>query len=119
MSGGHDLGMMFPIKSGRAKVDESDLGVLDSSHVSSLMGMNEYKLHMHELNLFVLHTYLLGVKGDLPVGGDKEDIFRLQVGVGQLAVVEELDRVAELIGDVSDLVQSIGMIVVLFLWHQS
>lgn len=55
------------------------------------------------------------IVADLPVGGDEEDVLRLQIGVRQLAVVQEPDGVAELVRDVPDLVQRVGMIVVLFL----
>ena len=34
---------------------------------------------------------------------DEEDVFRLEVGVRQLVVVHELDRVAQLVGNVTDL----------------
>ncbi len=55
------------------------------------------------------------IVADFPVRGDEENVFRLEVGVRQLAVVQEPDRVAELIRDVPDLVQRVRMIVILFL----
>ena len=58
------------------------------------------------------------IVANFPVGGDEEDVLRLQIGVRQLAVVQEPDRVAELVRDVPDLVQRVGMIVVLLLQNQ-
>ena len=55
------------------------------------------------------------VVADFPVGGDEQDVLRLEVGVGQFAVVQEPDGVAKLIRDVSDLVQRVRVVVVLFL----
>ena len=62
--------------------------------------------------------HLFVIVANFPVGGDEEDVLRLQIGVRQLAVVQEPDRVAELVRDVPDLVQRVGMIVVLLLQNQ-
>ena len=55
------------------------------------------------------------IVANFPIWRDEENIFRLQIRVGQLAVVEEPDRVAELVCDVPDLVQRVWVVVVLFL----
>ncbi len=74
MPGGDDLGVVLPVERGRPEVDEPDLRVLDPADVLPL----------------------LGVVDDLPVGGDEQDVLGLQIGVGQLALVEVLDGVAQL-----------------------
>lgn len=61
------------------------------------------------------NSHLFRVVRHLPVGADKEDVLWLEVGVGQLALVEELDGVAHLVGYVPDLVQRVGVVVVLLL----
>jgi hypothetical protein len=55
------------------------------------------------------------IVADFPVRGDEENVLWLKVGVRQLAVVQEPDRVAELVRNVPDLVQRVRMIVILFL----
>ena len=55
------------------------------------------------------------IVADFPIGGHEEDVLRLEVGVGQLAVVQEPDGVAQLIRNVSNLVQRVRVVVVLFL----
>ena len=65
----HDAGVVLPVKGRRAKVDELDAGVAHSPYVS-LGGWAE-----------------LGV----PVRGHEQDVLRLQVRVGQVALVQELN----------------------------
>lgn len=48
-------------------------------------------------------AYLFGVAHDIKVGLDEEDIFRLQIRVGQTEIVQELNRIAKLVGHVTHL----------------
>ena len=64
---------------------------------------------------FLVNKYLFGVVRDFPVRRDEENVFWLQICVGEFALVQELDRVTHLIGDMSDLVQRVRVIVVFFL----
>ena len=61
------------------------------------------------------NLYFFRVVGGLPVGGDEEDVLGLEVGVGELALVQELDGVDQLVRDVPHLLQRVRMVVVLFL----
>lgn len=59
--------------------------------------------------------YLFRIEGHLPVRRDEEDVLWLQIRVCELAIVQELDRVADLVGDVTNLVQRVRMIIIIFL----
>ena len=60
--------MVLPVKGGRAKVDQLDARVAHPAHVP-----------------FARRAVLRA-----PVGGDEQDVLRLQVRVGQVVVVQEL-----------------------------
>ena len=66
--------MVFPVESGRPKVDELDPGV------------------PHPPKVPLRCRAVLGA----PVRRDEQDVLRLQVGVGKVVVVQELDKKGKL-----------------------
>ena len=90
MSGRYDGAVMLVVKSCTAEVDEPDFCVTDESEVLLLLAVV-----------------------DLIVGAViEEDVFRLEVRVGETVVVQELDCVAQLVGDLSHLFDRVGHVVV-------
>lgn len=63
--------------------------------------------------------HLFWVVGDVKVRVDKENVFGLQVRVGQLVVVEESDGVRQLVANVTHLVQRVRLIIVVLLFVSS
>lgn len=59
--------------------------------------------------------HLFGVVGDVKVRVDKENVFGLQVRVGQLVVVQESNGVRQLVADVTHLIQRVRLVVVVLL----
>lgn len=60
-------------------------------------------------------THLLGVIRQGVVGVNEEDVLRLEIRVGEFVVVEKLDGITQLVGDVSDLIEGIRTVVVVLL----
>lgn len=60
-------------------------------------------------------THLLGIVRQGVVGVSEEDVLRLEIGVGEFVVMEELDGVTQLVGDVSDLIEGVWTVVVVLL----
>lgn len=60
-------------------------------------------------------VHLFGVVGDVKVRVDKENVFGLQVRVGQLVVVQESNGVRQLVADVTHLIQRVRLVVVVLL----
>lgn len=92
MSGGHYTTVVLPIKGGGSKVYELDPCVPHSSYGSLGEGA------------------VLAV----PVTRHEQDVLGLQVSVGKVVVVKELDSIAELVGDMSDLIQRVSNISISF-----
>ena len=69
-----DAAVVLPVEGSRAKVDELDPGV------------------PHPPKVPLRRRAVLGA----PVGRDKQDVLRLQVGVGEVVVVQELDKKGKL-----------------------
>ena len=74
MSRRDDAAVVLPVEGGRAKVDELDPGVPHPSKVP------------------LRRRAVLGA----PVRRDEQDVLRLQVGVGKVVVVQELDKKGKL-----------------------
>ena len=66
----HHRRVVLPVERGRAKVDQLDPGVLHAAH-GALRG---------------------GADVGVPVRAHKQDVLRLQVRVGQVVVVQELEQ---------------------------
>jgi hypothetical protein len=60
-------------------------------------------------------VHLFGVVGDVKVRVDKENVFGLQVRVGQLVVVQESNGVRQLVANVPHLIQRVRLVVVVLL----
>lgn len=60
-------------------------------------------------------THLLGIVRQGVVGVSEEDVLRLEIGVGEFVVMEELDGVTQLVGNVSDLIEGVWTVVVVLL----
>ncbi len=86
----HNRRVMLPLERRRPEVDQLDARISHASHRLFDGGRRRRR-----------RGY--GDAFDVPVVGYEEDVFRLEVGVSQLVVVHELDRVAQLVGDVPDL----------------
>ena len=69
-----DAAVVLPVEGGRAEVDQLDPGVPHSTEVALRRRA-------------VLRA---------PVGRDEQDVLRLQVGVGEVVVVQELDKKGKL-----------------------
>ena len=78
---GDDGGVVLVVEGGAAKVDQSDLGVAEEAEV----------------------LLALGVVDEVVAAVVEEDVLRLEVGVRQPVVVHEADRVAQLVGNLSNL----------------
>ena len=72
MSGGDDRAVVLPVEGGRAEVDELDPGVAHAPDVA-LGG---------------------GAVLAVPVRAHEQDVLRLQVGVGQVVVVQKLKKIS-------------------------
>ena len=91
----HDRRVMLPLERRRPEVDQLDASVSHASHRL----LDDGRRRRSRRNCDAL---------DVPVVGHEEDVFRLEVGVSQLVVVHELDRVAQLVGDVTNLLERVG-----------
>ena len=76
MSRRDDAAVVFPVEGGRAKVDQLHPRVPHPPEVALRRGA-------------VLRA---------PVGRDEQDVLRLQVGVGEVVIVQELDKKVYCIG---------------------
>jgi len=85
--------MMLVIESGTAEIDEPNIGPFDSSKVS----------------------LLFRIVGDVEIGINEEDVLRFQVRMGQFIVMKESHSVGELVTDMSDLLQRVRLVIVIFL----
>ena len=81
---GHDGGVMLPLERRGPKVYQLDSGITHASHRL----LDERRCRRCRRNRHAL---------DVPVVGHEEDVLGLKVGVSQLVVVHELDRVAQLL----------------------
>lgn len=59
--------------------------------------------------------YLFRIVGDVEIGINEEDVLRFQVRMGQFIVVKESHSVGELVTDMSDLLQRVRLVIVIFL----
>lgn len=59
-------------------------------------------------------SYFSCVERRAEVRVHKKDIFWLQVSVGELVVVQKLDSIAQLIGNVADLIHRVRLVIVVF-----
>ena len=75
--------VVLVVEGGAAKVDQPDLGVAQEAEVLLPLGV------VHEVVAAVV----------------EEDVLRLEVGVRQPVVVHEADRVAQLVGNLSNLIK--------------
>ena len=85
----HDGRVVLVIKSRAAEVDESDLRVLEDPDLPALFPV-------------LLADVVLEV-----VAAEEQDVLRLQVSVGQAMVMKKVDREAELVGDLSHLLDGV------------
>ena len=92
----HDGGVVLVIKSRAAKVYESDLGVLEDPDLPALLPV-------------LLADVVLEV-----VTAEEKDVLRLQVSVGQTMVMKKVDREAQLVGDLSHMLDGVRVVVVVF-----
>merc|ERR1719222_490375 len=83
---------MLVIESGTAEIDEPNIGPFDSSKVS----------------------LLFRIVGDVEIGINEEDVLRFQVRMGQFIVMKESHSVGELVTDMSDLLQRVRLVIVIF-----
>ena len=87
---------MVIIKCSRAEVNEADVGALDNAIVAPFLS--------------IVHRYVIGTI--------EEDVFRFEVCVGQLVVMHETHRMAQLVTDVPHMLDGVAHVVVLLL-HNS
>lgn len=81
MSGGDDRAVVLPVEGGRAEVDELDPGVAHAPDVA-LGG---------------------GAVLAVPVRAHEQDVLRLQVGVGQVVVVQKLKKKISIVENIIDI----------------
>ena len=92
----HDGGVMLVVKCCAAKVDESDLGVLEDPDLPALLPV-------------LLADVVLVV-----VAVEEQDVLWLQVCVGQTMIMKEVHRETQLIGDLSHVLDGVRVVVVVF-----
>ena len=92
----HDGRVVLVIKSRAAEIDESDLRVLEDPDLPALFPV-------------LLADVVLEV-----VAAEEQDVLRLQVSVGQAMVMKKVDREAELVGDLSHVLDGVRVVVVVF-----
>lgn len=63
-------------------------------------------------------SHLLGVICQGVVGVNEEDVLWLEICVGEFVVMQELDSITQLVGDVSDLIEGIRTVVVVLLQRE-
>ena len=92
--GRHDGGVVLPLERRRPEVDQLDARVAHASH-RLLRHVSGRRRRRHRDAV------------DEPVVGDEQHVLGLEIGVRQLVVVHEPDRVAQLVGDVAHLLERV------------
>lgn len=81
-----DRAVMLVIEGRAAEVNQSNVGVFDTSDFAILM---EGKIIRNERDLKGFF-YLSSIEGRRVIGSYKQNIFRLQIGVREFVLVQEL-----------------------------
>lgn len=110
MAGGHDRAVVLVVERGAAKINQADVGALDATHFAVLVLKINTLESKFQKDLKRPHLPVVERRGKLRV--HKQDVLRLEVGVGELVVVQELDRVAQLVGHVPHVVHRVRFVVV-------